>query len=328
MITIQKIFKVLVLDDQYGKINSHWSYSTSDLQIVDRVYYDDDDFLRRASEIIKNASIDAIGFSGRGAPGAAIALDAYIKDSKVILTEYCRIPKLYKLHNTNLNISRRCGVISKDQLCVIGNDWVRAVFVYPFDAIMVQTYGDAEIFNLVLKKNTAFWFPYCYNDKLFYPRESSKKLDIGAYCKLERHSHRIGFIEKVENIANEKGFTFEFSDEFWGEEYAVRICRSKVMIHLSYCGDIPWRLYECAASKTCFLTDPLGFNVENLFRRTSYIEYRRDFQDLDSKIVQAVGDVNYRMEVIKSASNDVALHTWEEGVKTYLLPVLRNLCSW
>lgn len=314
---------LLVFDDKYGKINSHWPYCTSMINIEDHIYYDDSSFEKQLIHLLCDKEYDAFVFSGRNAPDAARLLDSVLKENKQICPHNKGLRKIYKLHNTNLSEFASDTSWNKEALQRLGNDWVRAAIKYPFDVLLIQTYGDCDIFNHALKSNCAFWVPYCYNDRLFYPRENiNKDIDIGAYFKLERHDHRFALINHLETIAEKNGYTFEFSDEYWGDEYAQKLCGAKIAIHLSYCGDIPWRLYECAASKTCLLTDPLSFQVNRLFTPgKDYYEYKRDFSDLESKIKELL-DEELRTRIVNHAYNTVQQYTWEKISSSLIYPHL------
>ncbi|MCI9439618.1 MAG: glycosyltransferase family 1 protein [Lachnospiraceae bacterium] len=311
--------RVLLFDDKFGKINSHWPYSTENIVIEDRIYYDNFDFAVLTLQKLRQKRYEVFGFSGRGAPKTAYILDELLKDNQVI-AENRFLRKVFKLHNTNLSILDTKIASNRELLYQYGNDWVRAALQYPFDVLLVQTYDDSDIFNRVLGRKSAYWIPYCYNDHLYYPRcDEDRTLDIGAFFKIERHDHRIEFVKMVKEIADRNGYSFEFSDKYWGEEYAKKICTPKIMIHLSYCGDIPWRLYECAASKTCLLTDPLGFNIAKLFtRNVDYYEYKRDFSDLEVRIKELIEDNTKRNNIANNAYEKVQSYTWEK-VSTSLI---------
>ena len=95
------------------------------------------------------------------------------------------------------------------------------------------------------------------------------------------------------------------------------------MVHLSYCGDIPWRLYECAASKTCFLTDPLSFGVERLFvKGKDYIEFNRDLSNLEEKIKWLLENESIRKEITEHAYKTVKKYTWEKVSEELIFPLL------
>ena len=319
----RRVKRILLFDDKYGRINSHWPYDTKNIIISDRQYYDEPEFKDSLLYKLSQKSYDAFVFSGRKAPEAARILDSITQNEKSVLVCNRSLRKVFKLHNTNLSC-KNLETWDVKKLNRLGNDWVRAALSYPFDVLLVQTYGDCEIFNQVLNKKCAFWVPYCYNDHLFYPRNDvQKNLDIGAFFKLERHDHRIAFLDRVKKIADKNGYSFEFSDEYWGEAYAENICRPKVMLHLSYCGDIPWRLYECAASKTCLLTDPLSFHVERLFTRgKDYIEYKKDFSDLEVKITLLLDNDQMREDIVENAYRKVQNYTWERISDALIYPLL------
>lgn len=323
MMKSSKIVYCLILDDKYGKINSHWAYSTEKLRILARVYYDEQGYENLVEEAIKEHKLDFIGFSGRLAIEIAKKLERYFKTKSISLqVKYQNILKVMKFHNTNLSSSIANFQFDKEYFLDKGNDWVRLAIDHPFDLAFVQTYGDAEIINKLNNNNKAVWVPYSYNDKLYYERNQEKKLDIGAFCKIERHSHRVGFISLVEKIANKYGYSFEFSDQYWGEQYAKKISEAKVVVHLSYCGDIPWRLYECAASQTCFLTDRLGFGIGQLFTEGSYVEYNNDFTNLELQIRKVVENEAFRKQVTDLAKQSVRKYAWGEFADNWVVPTI------
>lgn len=313
----------LILDDKYGKINSHWAYSTKILKIVTRIYYDEQGYEMLVEKAIADNEIDFIGFSGRGAVEVAKRLEQYfMKKTEPLFLIYQAILKVMKYHNTNLSSTMKNYNLEKDYFYNNGNDWVRLSIDHPFDLALIQTYGDAEIINRINNNKKAVWVPFSYNDRLFYERTSKKTLDIGAFFKLERHSHRISFINSIKNIADKYGYSFEFSDKYWGEAYAKKISQTKVIVHLSYCGDIPWRLYECAASNTCLLTDKLGFGIEKLFPQASFVEYNKDLSNLESQIVKLIENEKYRNRISGLAMKAVQKYAWGEFTEKRILPII------
>ena len=83
MSTMDKIINILVLDDKFGKINSHWAFSTEKLIVIDRIYYDDILFEEKVLNLINEVSIDAIGFSGRNAIEAELKLEKYLRNKSL-----------------------------------------------------------------------------------------------------------------------------------------------------------------------------------------------------------------------------------------------------
>lgn len=326
MMNVSNKIQCLILDDKYGKISSHWAYSTEKFEIVKRIYYDEPGYIRLVEENIRENDIDVICFSGRLAVNAAKNLELYFENiENGISKKYKDILKIMKFHNTNLchhvEYNKKVNI---EEVKKCGNDWVQLALDHPFDLIFIQTYGDAEILNKVNKKRDAIWVPYSYNDKLYYDRKIEKKLDIGAFFKLERHQHRVAFINRIKEIADDNGYSFEFSDQYWGENYAKKISESKVIVHLSYCGDIPWRLYECAASGTCLLSDELKFGLDKLFPEECYVKYARDFSDLERKIKIILEDIRYRENIVDLARKSVQKYAWGEVVDNWIVPIIIN----
>lgn len=315
----------VILDDKYGKINSHWAYSTEKLKIMFRVYYDEPRYEKVLENIIIENEIDFIGFSGRLAAVVVKQLEIYFnKKSKKLSEKYRKVFKVMKLHNTNLSGTMMNFQYAKACLLDKGNDWVKLAIQHPFDLVLIQTYGDADIINKLNNNNKAVWVPYSYNDRLYYNRNKDKTLDVGAFFKLERHPHRIQFVDFVERIAYKNGYSFEFSDQYWGEQYAEKISQAKVVVHLSYCGDIPWRLYECAASRTCLLTDKLGFGIDHLFPRGSYIEYDNSFSNFESQLRHILKEEDYREQVVDVAKQSVQKYAWGKFADEWIVPIIHT----
>lgn len=326
MNTMDEIVNILVLDDKFGKINSHWAFSTSKLIIIDRIYYDETLFEEKVLNLINDVSIDAICFSGRNAIEAELKLKTFLRNKSLnTYMVYAKMKKIMKIHNTNLSCRINNGSLKMGEIKEKGNDWVKIALENPFDCILVQTYGDAEIINNYTKCDKAVWVPYTYNDLLYYDRKSKKTVDIGAYFKIERHTHRINFLQRLERFAKANHYSFEFSDKYWGEEYAKKISQAKVAVHLSYCGDIPWRLYECAASKTCFFTDPLSFNIQRLFSKNCYVEYNRDYSDFEEKLNYLLSNEEYRNRIVENAQREVKKYAWSEYADKYIIPIIKNM---
>lgn len=177
-----KIISCIVLDDKYGRINSHWAYSTEKLNIVSRIYYDEPDCEKIIEKVLKEYKIDVIAFSGRRAVEVARKLkQSYDLEFTVSANHYRSALKVMKLHNTNLSDVINADVpLDYRELQRKGNDWVKLAINHPFDVIFVQTHGDAEILNRYNQSKSAVWVPYSYNDRIYYDRKLKKMLGSKA----------------------------------------------------------------------------------------------------------------------------------------------------
>lgn len=81
-------------------------------------------------------------------------------------------------------------------------------------------------------------------------------------------------------------------------------------------------MYECAASGTCLLTDPLKFGVEKLFAENCYVEYNADFSDLEKKIIQILSDDIYRQDIVNAAKLNVQKFAWGDFADYWIVPIL------
>lgn len=320
--------EIIVFDDSFGKLNSHWPYSTNQLIISKRLFYDEDGFEEKAFDYIINGSSKVLAFSGKGAANAAYKLDSYFQKqfNQDTLIAFRKLIKVMRVQNTNLSEQLMKTNYTIENLRKFDNRWLQVALDYPFDVLMMQTYGDAEIVNKVLNKNVAYWVPYCYNENKYYPRDVKKDIDVGMFFKLERHPNRVPLVDYVTNLCERRGWKYCFSDKYWGDEYAEIICRSKILLHLSYFGDIPYRLYEAAGSKLCLLTDPLSFGVENIFiPGEDYCEYNRDLRNLETKIEYLLENPEVRERIAEKAYNNVTNnHTWQKVSNKYVVPLLKR----
>ena len=311
--------KILVVDNIYGKTNPHWRDDTKNIQIVKRVYFDEKNFEEKCISILANNIIDFIAFCGKGSSKAATQLDLAFDTNEQ--SSLKKIKKIIRIQNTNSS-EKKVNFDSKQELYKKGNRWLKEALEYNFDIIFVQTYGDEKIINKVLDMKKAYWVPYSNNNNIFYHKGYRKIVDVGMYFKVQRHPKRKQVIEYVTKICEKNNWNYEFSDKYWGKEYADAIARCKVLIHFSYCGDIPYRLYEAAAVGTCLLTDELHYGIEKLFKKSSYIVFKRDLSDIEEKIKVLLEKSEERKRIENSALFDIEQNSWEIISEKYIVPIL------
>lgn len=318
----------ITIGNKFEMISSHFCYDTKNISVIKRISYDDNYYVEQFDEAIRNYDYQAIVYSGKEPHKVARYLDQYV-DSLCninIAKKYRYALKAVRLQNTNLSekYTTKC---SRDSILSSSNAYVKVALSYPFDILFVQTYGDAEIFNAILGRNSAYYFPFAFNENVFFPRKSSKIVDIGMYCAVERHAYRLDFIKHILELSMKNGWKFEFSNAYWGTEYACALNRAKINLHLSKMGDVPYRLYECAGSKLCLLTDPLLFGVEHLYTPGEhFVQYKRDCSDIEEKIKWLLENPNEREFIAEAAYNQATSHhTWNVIAETYVVPIVSDL---
>ena len=319
------MYNILVVDNVYGKTNPHWRGDTKNIHIVERVYFDEKNFEEKCINILVNNVIDFIAFCGKGSSKAAKQLDLAFEINEEYKLK--RIKKIIRIQNTNMS-RKEVDFKTKQELYNNGNRWLKEALEYNFDVIFVQTYQDEKIINNVLESGRAYWVPYSNNNKIFYPQNCEKTIDVGMYFKVQRHPKRKQVIDFVTKICEKNNWKYEFSDKYWGKDYADAIAKSKILIHFSYCGDVPYRLYEAAAIGTCLLTDELYYGVEKLFDKASYAVFKRDLSDIEDKIKILLDKPEERRCIEKNASIDIEKNSWEIISEKYIVPILckeRNL---
>lgn len=327
---MDKIVNALIIGGIFERLSSHWCYETKHFRICDRIFTDDEKFEEKFQQILSNVDFSTICFSGKDAVINAKRIDSLVqlKCNDALKNKYYNIIKAVRIQNTNIpkdlkyvdisDIDKELGEKSSGLL------WLHVALDYKFDVIFVQTYGNADIINALNRNNNAVYLPFAYNDRRFYPRTQKKNVDIGMYFKIERHSNRLRFIDEIIRLVYKNGWKICLSNAYWGEDYAHYMGEAKIILHYSYVGDIPYRLYEAAGSKACFLTDPLGYGIENFFDKNEhYFEYKRDLSDLEYKINWILEHQDIREKVEEEAyKKAVNNFTWEKVAETIVVPTL------
>ncbi|MEI6222987.1 MAG: glycosyltransferase [bacterium] len=330
--TDNNALKVIVIDDSFGAIASHWAYSTPNLQIIGRVRHDLDSYEKELLDVLPNFRPDVLAYSGKGAAVAA-SRARYIfnrlrekNNDHPFCRSYLQAIEVARIQNTN--IQHRLPVHSPDVdfLKSFPNVWLQMGISYPFDLLMIQTDGDDLIINDVLKANSAHYIPFAYNEHLFHPINTEKHLDIGMFFKVERHAYRIPFIETINEIANRHGWKTMFSEQYWGKAYVEALCSAKIILHYSKYGDVPYRLYEVAGCRGCLLTDKLSYGIEKLFSTgIHFCEFERDLSDLEDKLFWLLQDQTTRESIAMSAyEHSTKNHTWNSVAERLIVPLLRQ----
>ena len=319
----------LVIGGFFERLSSHWCYDTQHFKVLQRVYTDDIGFAEKVLSAISDERLMAICFAGKDAAVVAQSVDCLVREAgdEELKYKYKSVVKAVRIQNTNLPNNKYNS--PEEALQTVGENssgasWLSVALDYDFDIISTQTYGNAEIINSLKRNNSARYLPFAYNDRRFYPRDQEKQFDIGMYFKVERHSNRLKFIDYIMKLVYKNGWKFCLSNGYWGDDYAEQLGKARIILHYSYVGDVPYRLYETAGSKGCFLTDKLKFGVESIFLpEIHYFEYNRELTDLEHKIDWILTHDKERNRVeeaaYEKASNN---YTWEIAAEKIVAPVL------
>lgn len=318
---------VLVIGGFFERLSSHWCYDTQIFKVLQRVYTDDTRFSEKVLSAISNEKLMAICYSGKDAAIVARNVDCLIYEmgDKKLDCKYKSLVKVVRIQNTNLSNNKYNkpeealqAVAGKSS----GASWLSVALDYDFDIVFTQTYGNAEIINSLKRNRVAVYLPFAYNDRRFYPRDQEKQFDIGMYFKIERHSNRLKFIDHIMKLIYKNGWKFCLSNGYWGDDYAEQLGKAKIILHYSYVGDIPYRLYETAGSRGCFLTDTLKFGVEKLFTPgIHYFEYNSELSDLEQKIDWILTHDEERSCVEEAAYEKVINnYTWGIAAERIVVP--------
>jgi hypothetical protein len=194
--------------------------------------------------------------------------------------------------------------------------------------VLVQTLDDVDLIRQALVPTRVAACPYGYDPAIFDPRapDLPRTTDVGCYLNLRDNPQRIGLVETASRICRRRGWTFGFVEGKYWHDYAAQIRTTKICLHRSVYREVPYRMYETMALGALFLTDPLQYSVDRLFRRgTDYVTYTPDLSDLEDILHQLLSD-RPRWESIRTAGRQqVRQYTWTEIAETYVAPALRDL---
>jgi len=314
--------RVLALIPPIEKHVGHWACSTPSLR-VERVLMEGDveDRVLAAAE---RTAPQAVAIIGKFAPQYNDLLDRMSACSSLLKG----VPRVYRTQNTNLAQSGFSGPATRAGLTGSPSHWARFAADPRFSLVFVQTLTDVEIFRQALSPVLVSLCPFGVDESIFRAEETSvePEIDVGCYFRLKGQTDRIRLVETAEAICGRRGWQFRFCDSLWGRDYAELIHRTKVCLHMSKCGDVPFRLVEVTAMRRVFLTDPLGSGVERIYcAGQDYFTYCRDLSDLESVLLALLLDDSQRQRIAASGYARSREFTWTAVAERYVVSALRLL---
>jgi hypothetical protein len=241
------------------------------------------------------------------------------------------LPRVYRCQNTVLRhrVEAMPGPASREVLAGL-DAWFARACDPRFSLVLVQTLDDVDLIAGALYPTAVAPCPYGYDPAVFDPDlpELERTWDVGCYFNLRDDPRRVNLISEARSICQRRGWTFRFISGKYGGEYADQIRTTKICLHYSDQGEIPFRLYETTTMGSVFVSDPLRCGVDSLFTRgEEYLTFSKDLSDLEDVLGAVLSD-KARWERIRTAGKTRARdYTWGHIAEKWVVPALRPLLN-
>jgi hypothetical protein len=320
----EPMLRVLALIYPIERHVGHWACSSRRIE-VERLVMDGPDLEDRLCEAARRIQPDAVAIIGKRVSEYHDLLDAASRRC----AELRGVPRIYRCQNTVLAArASRLGP-EPDRAALAALDaWFARACDRRFSLVLVQTLDDVELIGRALSPVAVAACPFGYDPAVFDPEapELPRPTDVGCYLNLRDDARRARLVEVAGQICARRGWSFRFvSGRYW-HDYAQQIRTTKICLHLSDQGEVPYRMYETTALGALFLSDPLRCRVETLFERgEEYMTFQPDLSDLEEVLASVLLDPA-RWDRVRAAGRARARsYTWPEIADRYVAPALARL---
>ena len=99
---------------------------------------------------------------------------------------------------------------------------------------------------------------YSVNERYYYDRELERAIDVNFACYPEYSYERPALDAWLRDYCGRRGWSYASGCHYDGEDYAVLMARSKVVVHILRTPQIrPPRMFDTAACGTAMLSNPM-----------------------------------------------------------------------
>jgi hypothetical protein len=317
-------YHVLALIYPIERHVGHWACSSEKIS-VQRVIVEGENTEGRICELARRIPPDAIAVTGKQVSAYHDLLDVASRRC----VELRNVPRVYRCQNTVLAArAARLGPSPGRAALATLDAWFARACDPRFSLVLVQTLDDVELIERALSPVRVAACPYGYDPEVFDPEvpEVPRPTDVGCYFSLRDDQRRQRLVDLAEAICNRHGWSFRFiSGRYW-HDYANQIRTTKVCLHLSDQGEVPYRMYEVTALGALFLTDPLRCRVETLYRcGAEYLTYRPDFSDLEYVLRSVLIDPSAWNCIRRAGQMRAREYVWPKIADRYVAPALADL---
>ena len=265
-------------------------------------------------------------------PQAIAIIGKRVADYHDLLDEVARqvpalndIPRIYRCQNTVIS-SRVGDSPTREELAELDH-WFAFACDPRFDIVFVQTLTDVELIARALPEKTVAACPFGYDPSLFDPDapELERSIDVGCYFTLRDDDRRSRLVERAARICEQRGWSFQFASGRYWQDYVQLLRTTKVALHLSDQGEVPFRAFEATCCGSVFVTDPLAHRIEEfLTLGREYLVYQPDLLDLESILAPILEDEDRRHRLSEAGRDRARLFSWPNVADQYVAPTLRH----
>ena len=304
----------------------HWACSSPSIQVA-RIIMEGGSLGSRILETARQFRPDGVAIIGKRSREYLDLLDELSEELPLL----GRIPRIYRCQNTLLahRVRAMSGADYPDWQTLAGLDaWFARACDPRFALILAQTLADVELMRKSLTPARVVGCPYGYDTAIFDPNlpELERTTDVGCYFNLRDDSRRARLVEEAREICRRRNWSFRFAEGVYWHDYARLIRTTRICLHRSDQGEVPYRMYETTALGAAFLTDPLRYDVEKFFAQDrEYLTYQPDLSDLEAVLEGTLGNPA-RLHAVAAAGKARARgYSWSRIAEEYVVPALNEL---
>jgi len=319
-------YRIMALIYPIERHVGHWACSSPSIQVV-RIIMEGGGLGLRILGTARDFRPDAVAIIGKRSREYLDLLDELSEELPLL----GRVPRIYRCQNTVLahRVRATDGAEYPDCQALAGLDaWFARACDPRFSLILVQTLADVELIRKALVPARVVGCPYGFDPAVFDPDlpELERTTDVGCYFNLRGDPRRGRLVEAAQEICRRRNWSFRFAEDVYWHDYARQMRTTRICLHRSDQGEVPYRMYESTALGSVFLTDPLRYDVEKFYAHDSeYLTYRPDLSDLEA-VLEGILSNTARLQAVASAGKARARsHTWARIAEEYVAPALREL---
>ena len=314
--------RVLALVPPIERHVGHWACSSPSIDVC-RVLTGGDDAGGAVRDAARAFRPQVVALAGR----ETAAYHALLDGLAATVPELRDVPRAYRCQNTALAGRLGGAVPARARLAELSR-WFADACDPRFDLVLVQTLTDVDLIRAALAPTLVAACPYGYDPAVFDPDlpPLERTVDVGCYFTPKDNARRGELVRAAEEICRRRGWTFRFETGKYWHAYADMVRTTKVCLHRSEHGEVPFRIYETTCLGAVFVTDPLGYGIERLYRGgEEYLTYRPDLADLEEVLAGVLLNPARWMALSQAGRARAREYTWPRVAERYVAPALREL---
>lgn len=314
--------RVLALIPPIERHVGHWACSSPSIDVC-RVLAAGEDAAAAVRDAARAFRPEVVAPAGRETARYHALLDGLAMTTP----ELRDVPRVYRCQNTALAGRLGGAAPTRARLAELSR-WFANACDARFDLVLVQTLTDVELIRNALAPTRVAACPYGYDPAVFDPDSPAleRAVDVGCYFTPKDCAGRGELVRAAEEICRRRGWTFRLETGKYWHAYADLIRTTKVCLHRSEHGEVPFRIYETTCLGAVFVTDPLGYGIEQLYREgEEYLTYRPDLADLEQTLAGVLLDPTRWAALSRAGRARAREYAWPRVAERYVAPALHEL---